>query len=155
MDFNQRISRSAYWSSKWELWWVTVFNIRIAQTIPARLHCDYLPVSRDNEQHLSLVYDKNKGDWQGVTLYMHNPPGKVLVTIANPAMTYQMARVLPSWRKAAIFARYTNLPPKPFLQIKAQPTFVGLGYSDNYYLPEIVAFCLMFTYWDADVILKT
>lgn len=31
---------------------------------------------------------------------------------------------------------------------------MGLGYSHNYYLPERVAFCLMFTYRDADVILK-
>ena len=32
----------------------------------------------------SSVYAKNKGDCQWMTLYMHSPPGKVLVTMANP-----------------------------------------------------------------------
>lgn len=31
---------------------------------------------------------------------------------------------------------------------------MGLGHSHHYSLPEIVAFCLMFTSQDADVILK-
>lgn len=77
-----------------------------------------------------------------------------LMTAEAKHMTYQMARVLLPCRKAAIFAKYTNQPLQPFLRMKAQPTFVGLGHSHNYYLPERVAFCLMFTYRDADVILK-
>lgn len=71
------------------------------------------------------------------------------MTAEAKRMMYQMARVLLSRRKAAILARYTHQPLEPFLQIKAQPTVVGLGHSHNYYLPERVAFCLMCTYQDA------
>lgn len=51
-----------------------------------RLHCNYSSVFllAGTMSSSSLVYAKNKGDCQWMTLYMHNPPGKVLVTMANP-----------------------------------------------------------------------